>query len=132
MNAAVSRGIEWQSSGAILPMHSVLSWYASDPVTVYMNFASGDGPVEWVVARSLFIEAVEKGQSGEGDAQMVAALTDDVFVLFLASPLGEVGLKCKAREIMLFLEATLKEVPENAEDLTDEIDMTISLILESQ
>jgi hypothetical protein len=127
----VTQGIEWESSANGLSLHSIFAWYRNDPLTVYMNFADVNGPVEWVVGRQLFIDAFKDGQSGEGDCQLVIALEDDVLVMFLKSPFGEAGLKTKAHLVGHFLEQTLRQVSEADENLDSDIDLAISLILEA-
>jgi Streptomyces sporulation and cell division protein, SsgA len=131
MAEVISHEIVWETDNDLL-IFSMFTWYARSSVSVFANFGGSDGPVEWEIARSLFIEAIRDDQSGEGDAQMVVSLGDDTFVLLLQSPHGVVGLKTKAHLIVRFIEETLAEVSEDAEDLSAEIDNAISLILEEQ
>jgi hypothetical protein len=126
----VSSGIEWVRQDG-LSTHSVLTWYSHDALTVYAEFPGDEnGPVEWVIARSLFFDAIATGESGIGDVQMIATLEEDVFIMFLKSPHGEAAIKTSLAPIVRFLEETNKVVADGAENIAADIDSAIELILE--
>lgn len=128
--AVVSTGLEWQDQNG-LTMHSIASWYQHDPLVVYIQFPKTvHGPIEWVMSRTLFHDALLNGKSGDGDVKFLASLEDDTLVMFLFSPDGEAGLMASLEPITRFLEATYRIVGEGEEDVSSDVEAAIALIME--
>jgi hypothetical protein len=109
-----------------VPVSVHLDYDAQDPFAVAAAFHGEDGAIEWVFARDLLRDGLER-PSGEGDVQVWPGRADgqDVVLIALNSPDGHAVLEADAGDLRGFLDRTLHLVPVGSEsrhlDFEDEI-----------
>lgn len=101
-----------------VPLPVSLRYLATDPYAVRALFRGGDGEtsVEWVFARDLLVDGLERA-SGLGDVHVWPSKgTDgDLVVIALSSPDGRAVLHADADDLRIFLARTLAVVPAGQE-----------------
>jgi hypothetical protein len=115
-----------------VPLVASLSYCGDDPYAVSMAFHVGtDDPVEWIFARGLLAEGMER-PAGEGDVHAWPSPGDDggTLNIALSSPFGEALFEAPAIEVAAFLRRTYEAVPPGCEgdfvDIEGEIDDLLS------
>ena len=111
-----------------VPLVASLSYRGDDPYAVSMAFHVGtDDPVEWIFARSLLTEGMER-PAGEGDVHAWPTPGRDggLLNIALSSPFGEALFEAPAVEVAAFLQRTYQAIPAGHEgdfvDIEGEID----------
>ena len=101
---------------AKVPVAVDLGYDSEDPFAVTATFRGDDGAVEWVFARDLLHEGLDR-PSGEGDVQVWPGVVDgrDVVLVSLNSPDGHAVLEADAAVMGAFLERTFILVAAGAE-----------------
>jgi hypothetical protein len=101
---------------AKVPVAVDLGYDADDPFAVTAAFRGDEGVVEWVFARDLLHEGLDR-PSGEGDVQVWPGMADgrEVVLVSLNSPDGHAVLEADADDLRGFLERTLRLVPAGSE-----------------
>lgn len=101
---------------AKVPVAVDLGYDAEDPFAVTAAFRGDEGTVEWVFARDLLHEGLDR-PSGEGDVQVWPGVADgrEVVLVSLNSPDGHAVLEADASDLRGFLERTLELVPSGSE-----------------
>ncbi|BAJ27058.1 MULTISPECIES: SsgA family sporulation/cell division regulator [Kitasatospora] len=117
--------------GPALRTPADLDYDTADPLAVRLTFhPPGDGPVEWVVARTLLLAGLS-GPAGEGDLR-ISPLVDAGLAevaLTLRSPEGEATLRSPAPPLLAFLARTGRLVPLGREQVTADLDRKLAGIL---
>lgn len=115
-----------------VPLVASLSYRGDDPFAVSMAFHVGaDDPVEWIFARGLLAEGMER-PAGEGDVHAWPTDSRDggLLNIALSSPFGEALFEAPAATIAAFLQRTYDAVPPGREgdhvDIEGEIDSLLS------
>jgi Streptomyces sporulation and cell division protein, SsgA len=115
-----------------VPLVASLSYCGEDPYAVSMAFHVGtDEPVEWIFARGLLAEGMER-PAGEGDVHAWPTPGRDggLLNIALSSPFGEALFEAPAVAIAAFLQRTYDAVPLGHEcdyvDIESEIDDLLS------
>jgi hypothetical protein len=115
-----------------VPLVASLSYRGDDPYAVSMAFHVGtDEPVEWIFARALLAEGMER-PAGEGDVHAWPTPGRDggLLNIALSSPFGEALFEAPAVAIAAFLQRTYEAVPAGHEgdfvDIEGEIDQLLA------
>jgi hypothetical protein len=112
-----------------VPVQSTTIWDDESPLEVKLLFNVGlDEPVEWVFARDLFLDAIQKNRAGEADVQ--CEVHDDTLTLRINSPFGEAQFMIEASIVGQFLATTYGKVPKGEENY--DLDQTIAKIFEAE
>ena len=106
-----------------------LRYVASDPYAVRALFRGGDGEtsVEWVFARDLLVEGLERA-TGLGDVHVWPSRGEEgeLVVIALSSPDGRAVLHADADDLRLFVGRTLSVVPTGQEALHLDLEDVVS------
>lgn len=105
--------------------------YRSDePYAVRATFRTGAADIEWMFARDLILEGLQR-PSGEGDVVIWPEHQGDVPLVLLAlnSPTGQAVLECDRAHIEHFVKRTFDIVAVGEEGATAGVDRCIDLIL---
>lgn len=107
-----------------------LEYRVEEPYAVRAIFRTGITDIEWMFARDLLLEGLQK-PSGEGDVVMWPESHDDSPLLLIAlnSPSGQAVLECDRAHVEHFLRRTFELVPVGEESATMDIDACIAAIL---
>jgi Streptomyces sporulation and cell division protein, SsgA len=115
-----------------VPLVASLSYSGDDPYAVSMAFHVGtDDPVEWIFARGLLAEGMER-PAGEGDVHAWPSPGNDgdTLNIALSSPFGEALFEAPAVAVAAFLRRTYEAVPPGYEgdfvDIEGEIEDLLS------
>jgi hypothetical protein len=112
-----------------VPLPVSLRYSAGDPYAVRALFRGGDGEtsVEWVFARDLLVEGLEKA-TGLGDVHVWPSRgTDgDIVVIALSSPDGRAVLHADAADLRLFVGRTLAVVGAGEEQMHMDLDDVVA------
>lgn len=90
-----------------------VSWASETPLEVCIKFGINLNAVEWVFARDLLNDALRMGCAGVGD--VCVEVRDDIMMLHLRSPYGEIKLRTPVKCIEGFVKRIYDEVPSGAE-----------------
>lgn len=98
--------------GSRAAMEATFEFSSADPFAVSATFHSGDMDIDWVFARDLLVEGMQK-TSGIGDVVIspIEFGSDPRLQLVLRSPQGEAVLSAKREDVELFLMQTYQVVP---------------------
>ncbi len=101
---------------AKVPVAVDLGYDVEDPFAVTAAFRGDEGTVEWVFARDLLHDGLDR-PSGEGDVQVWPGVEDgrEVVLVSLNSPDGHAVLEADACDLRSFLTRTLDLVPAGSE-----------------
>jgi hypothetical protein len=117
--------VEFQTVCAVGSQEIPVTIYYTDEDPACLSFrffnVGDDSSPEWVFGRDLLKEALDTGNSGEGDVRV--EVEDDTVMFWLKSPTG-LGLAVFEREIIdEFIEFVYDEIPEGEDnyDVPDEI-----------
>jgi len=105
--------------------------YRSDePYAVCATFRTGAADIEWMFARDLMLEGLQR-PSGEGDVVIWPENHGDVPLVLLAlnSPTGQAVLECDRAHVEHFIRRTFDIVAVGEEGSTVGVDRCIDLIL---
>lgn len=107
-----------------------LEYRAEEPFAVRATFRTGAADIEWMFARDLLCEGLER-PSGEGDVVIWPEFSGEVplVLMALSSPSGQAVLEADRLLIEAFLTRTLDIVPAGAESDAVDIDGWITAIL---
>lgn len=95
-------------------VQSSLVWDEETPLEIKVLFDVGlDRPVEWIFARDLLLDAIQKNQAGYADVQ--CEVYDDTLTLRLDSPFGKAQFMIEASTIGQFLAQTYGKVAQGEE-----------------
>jgi hypothetical protein len=112
-----------------VPLPVSLRYSATDPYAVRALFRGGDGEtsVEWVFARDLLVEGLEKA-TGLGDVHVWPSrgTEGDIVVIALSSPDGRAVLHADADDLRLFVGQTLVVVPTGCEQQHMDLDEVVA------
>ncbi|HEY6736232.1 MAG TPA: SsgA family sporulation/cell division regulator [Candidatus Saccharimonadia bacterium] len=126
----------WQlvSGANTTPRSAILRYRADDPFAVSLLLTSGDGPVEWVFARSLLDRGL-KGSAGEGNVRTCISWYDGPPVLIIKLNPTNTTLIGGAHDLHMFLIRTYAVVDRSLEEnpnvllMKDAINTCIAKIL---
>ena len=115
---------------AKVPVAVDLGYDVDDPFAVTAAFRGDEGTVEWVFARDLLHEGLDR-PSGEGDVQVWPSSTagSSVVCLSLSSPSGRALFEVPLGELAEFLGRTYAAVPTGAEADHVDVDAELALLL---
>ena len=112
-----------------VPLPVSLRYVAADPYAVRALFRGGDGEtsVEWVFARDLLVDGLERA-TGLGDVHVWPSrgADGDIVVIALSSPDGRAVLHADADDLRLFVGRTLEVVPTGTEALHLDVDDVVA------
>lgn len=115
---------------AKVPVSVDLGYDTEDPFAVTAAFRGDEGTVEWVFARDLLHEGLDR-PSGEGDVQVWPGVEDgrEVVLVSLNSPDGHAVLEADAGDLRRFLARTLDMVPAGTEGAHLHVDQELLALL---
>lgn len=101
-----------------------------DPYAVHATFRAPDGSVEWVFARDLLADGLER-PAGEGDVRVWPAWRagDDVVCIALVSPDGHALLEVAASALRDFVARMRVAVPSGGESDLLDVDAALAELL---
>ena len=110
---------------------TTLGYRQQDPYAVTLTFHSGNGDVEWIVARTLLLQGLA-APAGEGDVKIYPSIDDDaraVAVFDFSSPDGRLVAQTCTHDLQTFLARTFTAVPVGTESAHLDIDAIIAGLL---
>ena len=107
-----------------------LEYRAEEPYAVRATFRTGPADIEWLFARDLLIEGLDR-PAGEGDVVIWPEFSGSVplVLMALSSPSGQAVLEADRPLVEAFLERTLDIVAAGAESEAVDVDGWITAIL---
>ena len=107
-----------------------LEYRSDEPYAVRATFRTGAADIEWMFARDLILEGLQR-PSGEGDIVIWPENHGDTPLVLIAlnSPTGQAVLECDRAHIEHFVRRTFDIVAVGEEGTSIDIDRCIHLIL---
>ncbi len=106
-----------------------LRYVAADPYAVRALFRGDDGEtsVEWVFARDLLVDGLERA-TGLGDVHVWPSrgADGDIVIIALSSPDGRAVLHADANDLRRFIDRTLSVVPAGQEGIHVDLDDVVA------